>query len=58
MALAEKDSEELDPWDLPELQDTGVPWSGEISNCSFQSRAQKEICSRSVQQYESEIHVL
>ncbi|XP_037530903.1 solute carrier family 34 member 2a [Nematolebias whitei] len=27
MALAEEDSEEPDPWDLPELQDTGVPWS-------------------------------
>uniref|UniRef100_A0A3Q3BID6 Solute carrier family 34 member 2a n=1 Tax=Kryptolebias marmoratus TaxID=37003 RepID=A0A3Q3BID6_KRYMA len=27
MALVEEDSEEPDPWDLPELKDTGVPWS-------------------------------
>lgn len=27
MALIEEEPE--DPWDLPELKDTGVPWSGE-----------------------------
>ena len=27
VALIEEEQE--DPWDLPELKDTGVPWSGE-----------------------------
>ncbi|MEQ2292188.1 hypothetical protein AMECASPLE_020513 [Ameca splendens] len=27
LVLVEQDSEDLDPWDLPELKDTGVPWS-------------------------------
>uniref|UniRef100_A0A8C6NZP6 Solute carrier family 34 member 2a n=1 Tax=Nothobranchius furzeri TaxID=105023 RepID=A0A8C6NZP6_NOTFU len=27
VALVEPDSEERDPWDLPEIKDTGVPWS-------------------------------
>ncbi|KAF6737991.1 Sodium-dependent phosphate transport protein 2B [Oryzias melastigma] len=27
LALVEDDSGELDPWDLPELKDTGIPWS-------------------------------
>lgn len=29
MALIEEQPEDSDPWDLPELKDTGVPWSGE-----------------------------
>lgn len=28
MALIEEESEETDPWDLPELKDSGIPWSG------------------------------
>lgn len=28
VALVEEEPEEIDPWDLPELKDTGVPWSG------------------------------
>ncbi|XP_029353165.1 solute carrier family 34 member 2a [Echeneis naucrates] len=27
LALIEEDPEDVDPWDLPELKDTGVPWS-------------------------------
>ncbi|GLD66383.1 sodium-dependent phosphate transport protein 2B-like isoform X1, partial [Lates japonicus] len=27
VALIEEEQEDADPWDLPELQDTGVPWS-------------------------------
>ncbi|XP_035516393.1 solute carrier family 34 member 2a [Morone saxatilis] len=27
MALIEEELEDADPWDLPELKDTGVPWS-------------------------------
>ncbi|KAI4816414.1 hypothetical protein KUCAC02_008741 [Chaenocephalus aceratus] len=27
VALVEEEPEEIDPWDLPELKDTGVPWS-------------------------------
>uniref|UniRef100_A0A3Q2QI38 Solute carrier family 34 member 2a n=1 Tax=Fundulus heteroclitus TaxID=8078 RepID=A0A3Q2QI38_FUNHE len=27
LALVEQNLEETDPWDLPELKDTGVPWS-------------------------------
>ncbi|XP_068177758.1 solute carrier family 34 member 2a [Antennarius striatus] len=27
LALIEEEQEESDPWDLPELKDTGVPWS-------------------------------
>ncbi|XP_069386918.1 solute carrier family 34 member 2a [Paralichthys olivaceus] len=27
VALVEEESEDADPWDLPELKDTGVPWS-------------------------------
>nr|XP_057921419.1 sodium-dependent phosphate transport protein 2B-like isoform X1 [Doryrhamphus excisus] len=27
LALIDGDPDEADPWDLPELQDTGVPWS-------------------------------
>lgn len=26
--LMENETEDSNPWDLPELQDTGVPWSG------------------------------
>lgn len=33
VALIEQD--DVDPWDLPELQDTGVPWSGESCTCNF-----------------------
>ena len=27
--------EEIDPWSLPELTDTGIPWSGEILLISY-----------------------
>ncbi|KAM4750899.1 sodium-dependent phosphate transport protein 2B-like [Anableps anableps] len=27
LALVEQDSQDTDPWDLPELKDTGIPWS-------------------------------
>uniref|UniRef100_A0AAQ5Z2T2 Solute carrier family 34 member 2a n=1 Tax=Amphiprion ocellaris TaxID=80972 RepID=A0AAQ5Z2T2_AMPOC len=27
MALIEDEPEDMDPWDMPELKDTGVPWS-------------------------------
>lgn len=27
LALVEEEPEEVDPWDLPELKDTGIPWS-------------------------------
>ncbi|CAG5938569.1 unnamed protein product [Menidia menidia] len=27
LGLIEQESEDVDPWDLPELKDTGVPWS-------------------------------
>lgn len=27
--LVKEEPEEADPWDLPELKDTGVKWSGE-----------------------------
>lgn len=30
-ALIIDEPEETDPWDLPELKDTGIPWSGEDS---------------------------
>ena len=29
LALVDEKPEEEDPWDLPELKDTGIPWSGE-----------------------------
>lgn len=29
LALIEEEPEDADPWDMPELKDTGVPWSGE-----------------------------
>lgn len=29
VALIEEEQEDADPWDLPALKDTGVPWSGE-----------------------------
>lgn len=29
VALVEEETDEADPWNLPELKDTGVPWSGE-----------------------------
>lgn len=32
VALIEQ--EDVDPWDLPELKDTGVPWSGENLSCT------------------------
>lgn len=31
LALVDEEPEDADPWDLPELKDTGVPWSGEWS---------------------------
>lgn len=31
LALVEEDSGEGDPWDMPELKDTGVSWSGKGS---------------------------
>lgn len=34
VALIEDEPEDSDPWDLPELKDTGVPWSGEDLYCS------------------------
>uniref|UniRef100_UPI0037E741FA solute carrier family 34 member 2a n=1 Tax=Semicossyphus pulcher TaxID=241346 RepID=UPI0037E741FA len=27
LALVQEEKEEVDPWDMPELKDTGVPWS-------------------------------
>lgn len=29
VTLIEEEQEDADPWDMPELKDTGVPWSGE-----------------------------
>lgn len=29
VALIEEEPEDSDPWDLPEMKDMGVPWSGE-----------------------------
>lgn len=31
VALIEGEKEQDDPWDLPELKDTGVKWSGKVS---------------------------
>lgn len=30
VALVEGEPQDADPWDLPELKDTGVPWTGEV----------------------------
>lgn len=35
VVLMEDDTEDSNPWDLPELQDTGVPWSGEDRRSSL-----------------------
>jgi hypothetical protein len=32
----ERKAEEADPWSLPELTDTGVPWSGKLNSLIFQ----------------------
>lgn len=37
VVLMEDDTEDSNPWDLPELQDTGVPWSGEDWRSSLSS---------------------
>lgn len=37
VALIEDEPEDSDPWDLPELKDTGVPWSGKDLYCSHVS---------------------
>lgn len=37
VVLMEDDTEGSNPWDLPELQDTGVPWSGEDGRSSLSS---------------------
>lgn len=39
--LVSEEPPEEDPWDLPELKDTGIKWSGEAapsSNCPGQHR--------------------
>ena len=36
VALIEGEQEQDDPWDLPELQDNGVKWSGKVRLCYIQ----------------------
>lgn len=37
VVLMEDDTEDSNPWDLPELQDTSVPWGGEDWSSSLSS---------------------
>uniref|UniRef100_A0A4W5MHX6 Sodium-dependent phosphate transport protein 2B n=1 Tax=Hucho hucho TaxID=62062 RepID=A0A4W5MHX6_9TELE len=39
MDLVDKDPDEDDPWNLPELQDTGLKWSGKAAGDIFQDNA-------------------